>query len=218
MTPEALALARIVYDYQVLGHQPIAADVMIALGTNDVRVAHHAADLYQRGFAPLIVCTGGLAHQDDILATGWSETEAAVYRRALVERGVPDDRILEEPRATNTAENIRFSRALLRDRGITARNVLLAVKPFIQRRAAATFCVEWPEVPFSLSSWPAMFDEYCTGELTAEKITHIMMGDLQRIWIYARRGWSAPQPLPDEVRAAYEGLRKLGFTGRLTAE
>lgn len=93
MSPEALAMARKVFDYQVLGHQPVAADVMIALGTNDVRVAHHAADLFRRGFAPLIVCTGGVAHQGDILETGWDAPEAEVYAKILRERGVPPDRI-----------------------------------------------------------------------------------------------------------------------------
>jgi hypothetical protein len=61
-------------------------------------------------------------------------------------------------------------------------------------------------------------DEYFTGELTPDKITNIMMGDLQRIWIYARRGWSAPQYLPQEVRDAYEKLVSLGFTKHLIDE
>lgn len=218
MSPEALALARVVFDYQVLGHQPVAADVMIVLGTNDTRVAHHAADLFHRGFAPLIVCTGGMAHQGDILETGWDTPEAEVYARILRERRVPEDHILLEPRATNTAENIRFSRALIEDRGLAPRKVLLAVKPFIQRRAMATFAVEWPEAPASVSSWEATFDEYCVDGLSPEKVTQIMMGDLQRIWIYASRGWSAPQRIPAEVGAAYERLRALGFSERLLPE
>ena len=49
-------------------------------------------------------------------------------------------------------------------------------------------------------------DEYFTSDLAPEKIINIMMGDLQRIWIYARKGWSAPQRLPAEVREAYQTL------------
>jgi hypothetical protein len=37
-----------------------------------------------------------------------------------------------------------------------------------------------------------------------------MMGDLQRLWIYGRRGWSAPQHFPPEVLAAYEQLKAAG--------
>ena len=35
-----------------------------------------------------------------------------------------------------------------------------------------------------------------------------MLGDLQRIWIYGRRGWSAPQRLPGEVMAAFTHLKR----------
>ena len=218
MSPEALEAARLVFDYQVLGHEPVAADVMIVFGTNDVRVAHHAADLYKRGLAPLVVCTGGIAHKGDILDTGWEEPEAVVYSRILRDRGVPPERILLEPRSTNTAENVRFTRKLIDERGVAPRNALLVVKPFMQRRTLATFCVEWPELPFSLSSWQATFDSYCTDGLTPENVTQIIMGDLQRIWVYARRGWSAPQLVPECVQAAYERLRAMGFDQRLIAE
>jgi hypothetical protein len=57
-----------------------------------------------------------------------------------------------------------------------------------------------------------MLDEYFTSELAPERIVNIMMGDSQRIWVYARRGWSAPQRIPQELREAYEGLVALAFT------
>jgi hypothetical protein len=50
------------------------------------------------------------------------------------------------------------------------------------------------------------------------KIINIMLGDLQRIWIYGRRGWSAPQKFPEEVMIAYESLKAAGFTKHLIAE
>lgn len=218
MTAEALQHARVIFDFHQLRHTPIAAGVMIALGTNDLRVAHHAADLFHAGLAPQIVFTGGVAHQNDLLATAWTEPEATVFARAAVERGVPRERILEETAATNTSENIRFARTLLAERNIQPRNVLVVVKPFMQRRAMATFAVVWPEMPATVSSWAATFDEYCHDELPPEKIANIMMGDLQRIWIYARKGFSAPQIIPDEVRTAYDALVRLGFTQHLLPE
>ena len=218
MTEEARQYARVIFDFHQLRHQPIPAEVMIVLGTNDIRVAHHAADLYHRSYAPKVVFTGGVAHQHDLLATAWSETEAAVFARAARERGVPSEAVLEEPRATNTSENLRFAKALLKQRGIEPRNVLVVVKPFMQRRAMATFAVVWPEMPATVSSWAATFDEYCHDELPEEKIAHIIMGDLQRIWIYGRKGFSAPQIIPEEVRVAYDALVRLGYTQHLIPE
>lgn len=192
--------------------------MIIALGTNDLRVAEFAADLYHRNFGRILVCTGAVAHQDDLLATSWSRTEAEMYAEVAANRGVPEDRILLETEATNTAENIRFARNLLARRSIQPKNVVIAVKPFMQRRTWATMAVEWPEMPATLASPEMTLDEYFTDELTPVKIINIILGDLQRIWIYGRRGWSAPQRFPEEVMIAYESLKAAGFTKHLIAE
>lgn len=218
MTEEALRLARIIWEYHQLHHEPVPADAIIALGTNDLRVAHFAADLYRRGYGARLLCTGGFAHADDLLATAWPKTEAAMYADIAVEAGVPRDRILLEEHATNTAENMRFSRDLLEKSSLRPRNVVIAVKPFMQRRVWATMAVEWPEMPASLASPDMTLDEYFTDELTPDKIVNIMVGDLQRIWIYAKRGWSAPQRIPDRVRQAFDGLVAMGYDRHLVVE
>ena len=218
MTDEALRCARIIWDYHQLRHRTIPADIIVALGTNDLRVAEFAADLYRDGFGSTLICTGGVAHQNDLLATTWDKTEAEMYADIAMRRGVPRDRILLETRATNTAENIRFARALIERHDLNPRNIVLAVKPFMQRRTWATMVVEWPEMPATLASPQMTLDEYFTAELAPEKIINIMMGDLQRVWIYARRGWSAPQRLSGEVQDAYDRLVALGFTHHLIPE
>jgi uncharacterized SAM-binding protein YcdF (DUF218 family) len=218
MDQEVLRLARIIWDYLGLRQEPVPADVIIALGTNDLRVAEFAADLFARGYGSTLICTGGIAHQGDLLATSWPKSEAEMFADAAVRCGVPRERILLETRAINTAENIRFSRELLSERKIQLRNIVIAVKPFMQRRVWATLAVEWPEIPASLASPKMTLDEYFTSELSPEKIINIMMGDLQRVWIYGRKGWSAPQPLPEQVQEAYRRLSALGFTKHLIAE
>jgi uncharacterized SAM-binding protein YcdF (DUF218 family) len=218
MDAETLRLARIVWDYLHLGSKPVAADVIVVLGTNDLRVAEFAANLYHDGFGQLMVFTGGVAHQGDLLATSWGKSEAEMFADVAVARGVLRESILLEQRAVNTAENLRFTRALLRDHDIVPRSVVLAVKPFMQRRTWATKAVEWPEMQATLASPKMTFDEYFTPELPPEKVVHIMVGDLQRVWVYARRGWSAPQVIPPEVRMAYEGLVARGFTRQLIPE
>jgi uncharacterized SAM-binding protein YcdF (DUF218 family) len=218
ITDDVLRSARVIWEYHQLGQTAVPADIIIALGTNDLRVAEFAADLYHKGFAEMLLCTGSIAHQGDLLATPWDRTEAEMYAEIARERGVPEDRILLETRATNTAENIRFSRQLLKQHQRHPRSVVLAVKPFMQRRVWATMAVEWPEMPATLASPAMTLDEYFTSELPPEKIINIMMGDLQRIWIYGRRGWSAPQRLPEEVLAAYAHLKAAGFTRHLIPE
>lgn len=212
---EALAQARVIWSYLYMGLKPEPGDLILALGTNDLRVAEYAAGLYHRGFGRLLICTGGIAHQGDLLATSWSEPEAEVYARTAIARGVPPAAVLIEPCAVNTAENIRFSRRLIESHNLKPSAIVIAVKPFMQRRVVATFALGWPEMRATLGSPEMTLDEYFTAELTPERILNIMMGDLQRVWVYARKGWSAPQPLPEPVREAYERLKSLGYTRHL---
>ncbi len=215
VTEQALQPARIIWDYHQLRHQPVRADAILALGTNDLRVAEYAAQLWHQGFGAWLICSGGIAHQGDLLATQWTRPEAEMYAEVAERAGVPRDRIILETEAKNTAENFRFTRALLQRRGVSPRNLVIAVKPFMQRRAWATLAVEWPEIPASVASPLVTLDEYFTADLTPDRIINIMMGDLQRIWIYARKGWSAPQRIPSEVLEAFDTLKGMGFTKHL---
>lgn len=43
------------------------------------------------------------------------------------------------------------------------------------------------------------------------------MGDLQRLWVYAEKGWSAPQETPIAVREAFRFLEGEGWTRHLIA-
>ena len=139
-----------------------------------------------------------------------------IFAEEMVKCGVPAGRILIESQATNTAENVRFARALIEARPERLpRNAVAVVKPFMQRRVLATMAVYWPEMPFSLASWDTTFADYCTPDLPPSKVLNIMLGDLQRLWVYAARGWSAPQPIPDAVRLAFGRLVEMGYRDHL---
>jgi Ni,Fe-hydrogenase III small subunit len=208
---EALACAEVIFSYSFLGHVPRPADVMIVLGTNDTRVAEYAATLFAQGLAPRMIVTGGIAHTNDLLATNWDRSEAEVFADVLVAHGVPAEKMILEKKATNTAQNVSLSKRLIEKPA----SVLYVCKPFMPRRVYATHVVEWPEVPATVASWQTTFEGYCNEELPPHKILNIMMGDLQRLWIYARRGYSAPQRLPDEVLQAFRTLCEKGFTQHL---
>jgi uncharacterized SAM-binding protein YcdF (DUF218 family) len=215
MNERAIELARVIWAYHQLGQEAERAEWMVVFGTNDTRVAEYAAEMYGRGFAEKLVITGGMAHGGDLLSTGWTRAEAEVFADVAEERGVPRERMLLETRAMNTAENIRFTRVLLEERGERPESVLLVMKPFMQRRVWATIAVEWPGIMATVASQKMTLEEYFTEELPAERIIPIMMGDLQRIWVYGRRGWSAVQEIPGEVLEAYRELVRMGFTQHL---
>lgn len=95
------------------------ADVIVVLG-NHVTPAgvpsrrlqlrlDRARDAYAAGLAPRIIVSGG---QDP-----GSPHEAAVMKRYLVERGVPEGHVVEDRSGVNTHATARFVAAWLRDRG-----------------------------------------------------------------------------------------------------
>ena len=53
--------AELIYNFlSAPGPVPDKADVIIALGTYDLRVADYAAEVFLSGRAPLLICSGGL--------------------------------------------------------------------------------------------------------------------------------------------------------------
>jgi uncharacterized SAM-binding protein YcdF (DUF218 family) len=210
--PGLEAAARTVWDYHHVGHALAAADCIVVLGSHDTRVAARGADVLLEGWAPLLVFTGGLGS----LTSGlWDRPEAEIFAEVAQARGAPRARMLIEPRATNTAENVLFARALLDARGISPRRAIAVQKPYMERRTLATFRQLWPELDVIVTSPQLSFDEYPNEEITRDDVIHIMVGDLQRLIVYAEKGWSEPQQVPARVRAAFDLLVQAGYTRRL---
>lgn len=116
----------------------------------------------------------------------------------------------------NTGENITFSRDLLRERGVEPRSVTLVTRPYQQRRAYATCRKLWPEVgTVQCASLPLALDDYVARIGDADRVVSMLVGDTQRIEVYADRGFAVEQPVPDEVRAAFHELVDAGYTSRL---
>jgi uncharacterized SAM-binding protein YcdF (DUF218 family) len=211
MEPAHLDAARILWDFHRLHTPLVPADGIVVFGSNDLRVAAHAADLQQRGFGPWILFSGARGR----MTRHWEETEAAAMARVARGLGVPPSAIFIEDRATHTGENIRFSRELLDRHGIRPSTAILVQKPYMERRAIAALEVQWPETRFIASSPPLSFDDYCSGELTPELVTHAMTGDFQRLIDYPALGFASPQQIPAAAMAAYRLLLDAGFTGQL---
>jgi uncharacterized SAM-binding protein YcdF (DUF218 family) len=207
--------ARTLWDYHHVGHVLQKADCIIALGSHDTRVAERAADIFLEGWAPLLVCSGYLG---TLTRTMWTRPEAAIFADVAAARGVPRDGILVEERSTNTAENVDFSRQLLAERGLVPRRAIAVQKPYMERRTLATFARRWPELEVRVTSPQLDLDHYPAGDIRKDDVIHIMVGDLQRLVVYGRKGWSEPQQVPPKVMQAYEALVAAGYTRRLVPE
>jgi uncharacterized SAM-binding protein YcdF (DUF218 family) len=130
-------------------------------------------------------------------------------------RGVPREKLLLESRSTNTGENVELSRRLLAERGLLPRSAIAVQKPYMERRTLATFGVRWPELELVVTSPQLDFEAYTRAGIPRDDVIHVMVGDLQRLLVYPKKGFSTPQEVPADVMAAYEGLVAAGYTKRL---
>jgi uncharacterized SAM-binding protein YcdF (DUF218 family) len=212
MTEEAIALAQKVWDYHHVNNSLEKADCILVLGSHDVRVAERAAELYLQQWAPLLIFSGGLGRLTEDM---WTETEADKFAKIAIEMGVPQERILIENKSTNTGENILFTGQLLERHNLDPQSFIVVQKPYMERRSFATFKKHWPDKKLIVTSPQISFHDYPNDEISLEKVIHIMIGDLQRIKIYAEKGFQIYQPIPAGIWEAFEKLVKLGFNEHL---
>ena len=72
----------------------------------------HAADLYQRGIAPLVITLGGGGDRDS------GKSEGGVGRDYLLARGVPLENIIAETTSTSTEQQVHRLAAIARDHNL----------------------------------------------------------------------------------------------------
>ncbi len=212
---EIRADVRLLWDYNVMHHEPRAVDVGIGLGSHDIGVATYTAELYRRGLFSSIVFTGANA---PTTVAAFPRGEAVHYREHAVALGVPESDVLVETAAADTGENIDFTRALLAESGCAVRSVMLICRPYQQRRSYATCRKRWPAVDVVCGSLPETIEDYVARIGDAHRVISMLVGDTQRVRLYAARGWAVEQEVPQEVDAAYARLVAAGFTGRLLPE
>jgi uncharacterized SAM-binding protein YcdF (DUF218 family) len=115
--------------------QAATADAIVVLGAAayDTRPSpvfteriRHGIDLYERGYAPTLVFTGGYGN-------GARFSESQVARTFALRAGVPDEAILIETLSRTTRQNLSRSRDLLSERGL--QRVIVVSDPLHMARA-----------------------------------------------------------------------------------
>ena len=207
---------QILWDYLGMHQAPEKADCIVGFGNFNTNIARRAAELYCQGYAPKVLFTGGLGRNTAGLLP---EPEAVRFARVAMACGVPEADILLEPDSTNTAENILFTRRLLEERGIPHSHILGVHQPFMERRIFAAMGVYWPEPRFTVTSPQVTIPEYLEDAkkqgVTENAAVSVIVGDFQRMDLYAKKGHQIPQEIPEEAWAAFRQLVALGYDKQL---
>ncbi len=119
------------------------ADLLFVFGTRqDVELrADEALRLWRAGFFRWAIVSGGVTAGSDL-------SECTVIKAAMVARGIPEQGILEEHRATNTGENVVFALPVI-DSALGLKNIRSVIclgNTWTARRYPMTLHRHWPEV------------------------------------------------------------------------
>ncbi len=207
---------QVIWDFLGMHQEPQKADCIVGFGNFNDNIARRAAQLYHQGYAERILFTGGLGRNTQGLLP---EPEAARFARVAAECGVPEDAILREDRSTNTKENILFTRAMLTQLGLPHDHILGVHQPFMERRICAALGVYWPEVRITVTSPQVTIPEYLADAkrqgITENAAVSVIVGDFQRMDLYAKKGYQLPQEIPEEAWEAFRQLVAMGFDKQL---
>ena len=213
---EYLEPLQIIWDYLGMHQEPTKTDCIVGFGNFNTDIARRAAELYHQGYAPKILFTGGLGRNTKSL---FPEPEAVKFARVAMECGVPEEDIILEDKSTNTKENIDFMREIFEKQGIPHDHVLGVHQPFMERRICAALGVYWPELNFSVTSPQVTIPEYLRRAaeqgMTENASVSVIVGDFQRMDLYAKLGYQVPQEIPEEAWEAYHKLVAMGFDKQL---
>lgn len=208
-------LAEVLWNYLKLGQKLKPCSGIIVPGSHDNGPAHYAVHLFKNGYGKYLIFSGGVLQTDPNTYTKTEKTEAEVYAEIARKLGVPENRIHIESRAQNTAENLRFSLALAKEKGLDATSFMIVHKPYNERRLETIIKKQIPEMNYIITSEPTTFKEYTNKHIPKRYVIESMVGDVQRLKIYSENGFQIPVEIPKEVWDAYQALINLGYTKRM---
>ena len=82
-----------------------------------------AYEYYEINPDAMIIVSGGQGPQEDI-------SEALAMKRYLIERGVPEDKIIMEDKSTSTIENFKYSHEIMKEMGLPEDSVVFVTNAY----------------------------------------------------------------------------------------
>jgi len=123
------SILQVLSSFLVIAHPLEKADAIVVLGGGNGERVYYACELYKKGYAPLVILTGG--------PLAWRLTEIDVMKKQALFYGVPDQEIITENKSMSTLENAKFVIPILKKHDV--RQIILITSPYHMRRAYKTF-------------------------------------------------------------------------------
>ena len=102
---------------------------------------------------------------------------------------------------------------------VKAERIIAVHKPYMEKRLWAAMQVYWPETKAVYTSPQVSVEEHIAHAekigMTRKGVIETIVGDVQRMELYAQKGYQLAVEIPAEVRDAFDALVAQGYTGQL---
>lgn len=206
--------AKKIFEYMKLDMKLEMADVVLGLSCLETRVAKRAAQLMLDGYGNLLMFSGGYGRLTQKFN---NKPEAEIFYDIATKMGVDKHKIILEKQATNTGENCQFAEKLLDSKNIKVKKIIIVAKPYMERRAYATFKKQWQDskTKIIVTSPKISYEESYNEQISKDLFINTMVGDLQRIKLFPKLGFQIEQDISKDVWRSFEILVKRGYDKQL---
>lgn len=207
-------LAKTLFDFLYLREEISVADAVMGFGHFDEKIPVHCGSLYTKGYARLIIFSGGVGAG----STGLNKAEAQVFSDKLFTYfpEIQLEKVILEDQSTNTGENIQFTFSLLNQKhsellapnGI--KKLVLVANAYRQRRVWLTCRKHIKNIELINSPPDTSFEqEREMFEKAGENFLSHLVNEIEKIKAYPTKGYIVHSRIPDEIIQAYEQLKRL---------
>jgi len=203
----------VLFDYLYLREEPHHSNVIVGLGSFDLKVPERCAKLHRQGFGEIILFSGGIGNGSADL----EEPEALVYKEFIQRHypKIPGSDIFIESKSSNTGENLEFSEKLMKesapsyDLGNYEISTVLVTQAARQRRAALTWKKHFPKSTFWNCPPKTTYKEekraFSQKGLDQDKF---ILDEIQKIIEYPDKGFIAQEEVPEIILDLYNFLKE----------
>lgn len=213
MNEDIIKHVKMIYNYLNISTEVFKSDVIIGLGCMDKGIPKECSRLYKNGYGNYIVFSGNVGKGTRGVL---NITEAERFRDIAIEEGVPEDKIFTEKEATNTYENYKFSKKLLKRNNVNYKSVIIVQKPYVKRRCIAIAEIELPDKKFYVTSEDLSFEEFVkqsekNNTMTMDEIINEIVGEVSILLEAPKFNIQSEQTIDSDVLNSYNFLLNMGY-------
>lgn len=207
-----LKYIQILWDFMRMDQNVEKSDCMVVLGCSDIKVVNIAIELYKKGLADKVIFTGGYGK---ITKNIWNIPEADKFAEIAMSNGIPKNKIFIENKSTNTIENFKYTKELIENKELNINSIIFVCRPYVEKRTWACYKKYMQKYKSYIASENIACKDYMLNydipNVPKDAWINVLVGDIQRMKIYAERGLQVPVEIPNNVWKAYEELIKRGY-------